>query len=267
MSDESQGAGWWQASDGKWYPPESAAQPSASVPPPVPGAAPGPGAAMPPAPGMSKTAKGCLIAMAVVAVLGVLVVGGAIFAIGMFADDVAENALGGGPCPFLSDDEASDALGDGTTAIEASGLTSVLTIIDPRVMPSDPSCALSREDDTGGLGRVARYEGSLASQKYDDELTKAKGITEDRGNGVSVTTDEYFNQVVDGFGDEAFCTKSSGLGAGVLVREGNTLVYVSVVADASTTPGLDLEDPDNPKLGTDDFHCELAQEIAADVLR
>jgi uncharacterized membrane protein len=34
MSDSSQGPGWWQASDGKWYPPESA-------PAPAPGMAPG----------------------------------------------------------------------------------------------------------------------------------------------------------------------------------------------------------------------------------
>ncbi len=32
MSDESQGPGWWLASDGKWYPPELA--PGASTPPP-----------------------------------------------------------------------------------------------------------------------------------------------------------------------------------------------------------------------------------------
>ncbi|WP_426573015.1 RDD family protein [Aquihabitans sp. McL0605] len=38
MSDTSQGPGWWQASDGKWYPPEQA-----------PGAAPNPAAGMPPA--------------------------------------------------------------------------------------------------------------------------------------------------------------------------------------------------------------------------
>lgn len=34
MSDVSQGPGWWQASDGKWYPPES--HPTAAVPPPPP---------------------------------------------------------------------------------------------------------------------------------------------------------------------------------------------------------------------------------------
>lgn len=34
MSDSAQGPGWWQASDGKWYPPEPAA---AATPPPPPG--------------------------------------------------------------------------------------------------------------------------------------------------------------------------------------------------------------------------------------
>jgi hypothetical protein len=35
LSDQSQGEGWWLASDGKWYPPESA--PAVSPPPPTPG--------------------------------------------------------------------------------------------------------------------------------------------------------------------------------------------------------------------------------------
>lgn len=34
MSDVQQGPGWWQASDGKWYPPESRPQP-APLPPPI----------------------------------------------------------------------------------------------------------------------------------------------------------------------------------------------------------------------------------------
>lgn len=54
MSDMSQGPGWWQTSDGKWYPPEQApgAQPPAAQPPPAPGAQPQPAAGFPPpAPG------------------------------------------------------------------------------------------------------------------------------------------------------------------------------------------------------------------------
>jgi len=37
MSDISQGPGWWQASDGKWYPPEQA---PGATPPPIPGQPP-----------------------------------------------------------------------------------------------------------------------------------------------------------------------------------------------------------------------------------
>jgi hypothetical protein len=40
MSDAPQGPGWWQASDGKWYPPQPQAQP---VAPPANSVAPGPG--------------------------------------------------------------------------------------------------------------------------------------------------------------------------------------------------------------------------------
>jgi len=47
MSDVSQGPGWWQASDGKWYPPEQApgAAPAATPPPADPGFGAAPGAA------------------------------------------------------------------------------------------------------------------------------------------------------------------------------------------------------------------------------
>lgn len=58
MSDSSQGPGWWIASDGKWYPPESATPPPPAPPappaapvPPTPSAPPSPTAApIPPAP-------------------------------------------------------------------------------------------------------------------------------------------------------------------------------------------------------------------------
>lgn len=45
MSDTSQGPGWWQASDGKWYPPEQAAPAAAPTAPPGPGAGGPPGPA------------------------------------------------------------------------------------------------------------------------------------------------------------------------------------------------------------------------------
>ena len=45
MSDTSQGPGWWQASDGKWYPPEQAPGYVAPTPGAAPAGGPAPGAA------------------------------------------------------------------------------------------------------------------------------------------------------------------------------------------------------------------------------
>lgn len=62
MSDASQGPGWWQASDGKWYPPEQAPQQAAPTGPP-PGSAPGamPGYGAPAMGGAGGSAHGQLI--------------------------------------------------------------------------------------------------------------------------------------------------------------------------------------------------------------
>ena len=105
MSDTSQGPGWWQASDGKWYPPQGAAAtppppPSAPtgaptipeappVPPPVP---PGPtpygppGGPAAPKQGMHGCLKALLIGGAIAVVLGIL----AVVAIAVTAKNVAD---------------------------------------------------------------------------------------------------------------------------------------------------------------------------------
>jgi hypothetical protein len=58
MSDSSQGPGWWQATDGKWYPPEQLAGAAAptDAPPTAPEAAVAP--EQPPAPGWWKASDG-----------------------------------------------------------------------------------------------------------------------------------------------------------------------------------------------------------------
>lgn len=110
MSDTSQGPGWWQASDGKWYPPQGAVQepapppppqpsyaPPASpgappLPPPVPGGPPpyggpaGPGGPVAPKQGMHGCLKALLIGGAVAVILGVL----AFVAIAVTAKNVAD---------------------------------------------------------------------------------------------------------------------------------------------------------------------------------
>jgi hypothetical protein len=80
MSDQSQGPGWWVASDGKWYPP----QPSTAAPPAATGyGAPGPGSPGPPPSGSSST--GLLLGIGALVVL--LLLGGLAFALTRSKDD------------------------------------------------------------------------------------------------------------------------------------------------------------------------------------
>lgn len=72
MSDSPQGPGWWQASDGRWYPPQPASY--APVPPQPP----------------PKSNKGCLTVLAIVGVLVVLSVIAVVVLIAVAADEVDE---------------------------------------------------------------------------------------------------------------------------------------------------------------------------------
>ena len=93
MSDTAQGAGWWQASDGKWYPPE--AHPAARAAPTIP-AAPVPGAFAPAASrqGMSGCAKALIIGgiVAAVGVVGVIVL--LVVVVRKCVDEVSKNVVG-----------------------------------------------------------------------------------------------------------------------------------------------------------------------------
>ena len=86
MSDVSQGPGWWQASDGKWYPPLAAAP--VAPPPPPPGPPPVPQWGGPPV--AKKSNRGCLIALGIVGalvVLGIIAVVVIVVAVGNEVDD------------------------------------------------------------------------------------------------------------------------------------------------------------------------------------
>lgn len=86
MSDAPQGPGWWQASDGKWYPPQpAAAPPPTAPPPPQPGYYPvGP---PPQQQGMNGCLKAFLIVFGIFVVLGVIAT--VLFVV--FLDEVADN--------------------------------------------------------------------------------------------------------------------------------------------------------------------------------
>jgi hypothetical protein len=82
VSDTQQGPGWWLASDGKWYPPQSAQTASPLAPP---------------APVAAKKSSGCLKAVLIVVALFVLAGIGLGACLALAGDEIAEsieNALG-----------------------------------------------------------------------------------------------------------------------------------------------------------------------------
>ena len=118
MSDQSQGPGWWLASDGKWYPPDQAP----AVPPPETWASPPAGP--PPSSGMSTGAK---VAIAVVGgVLGLIVL--SVLAIALLGDETESSfestgtAIDGDDPDDGSDPEAVE-VPDGYVLIEGDGVS------------------------------------------------------------------------------------------------------------------------------------------------
>ena len=288
MSDVSQGPGWWLASDGKWYPPQQAAPtapaapaaptaPQAPIAPQPAPAAPGDGAAPGAQPGYvpltpAKTSnKGCMTVLIIFLVLGLLAGIAAVVGIAWLGNKVdSGEAFGKTTCDFVGEQEVGDAMGAKYDLIQLGGLTAIATpALDARVIPDGKTCwATPSGTGTGSVVRIARLETGDAAGRYQQELTNAKGTTQDKGNGLSVSTEGYLGKELSGVGDQAFCTTTDLTGSsGVLVRTGDKLVYVSVGLDGVSTPSIDLNAAQNGqvKFGSDDKNCEVAQKIAAKV--
>jgi len=277
MSDTSQGPGWWIASDGKWYPPEQAAGAAPTqpvIPPPVPPQyTPAPGATtpgqpvqpppagpaapapMPPAKKSGAGTKGCIIALAVVGFIILLGGLGLFLALGVFASKVKDAATAK-QCTYLSNSQAKDAVGGDPDVVQLTGFVALGNIVlDTRVLPDGDGCWIQQNGsgNTGYTGRTAKATGGKSA--YEAALTQARGTTQDRGNGLSVETMGYYLKDVDGVGDEAFCTSPElTISSGVLVRKGDTLVYVSVMGT----------NPD--QASSADQNCDVAVKVAKKIL-
>lgn len=146
MSDATQGEGWWQASDGKWYPPEQhpdyqagATQPIEAMPPPTaamppvppppvaggPPIGPPPGAPAGPPPGApgagSNNAKwiiGGVAAVAVIAIAAFLLLGG---------DDKKSNVAVTSSGSSSSSTKSSSSSSKSTTTTSSSSSSSFTT--------------------------------------------------------------------------------------------------------------------------------------------
>jgi hypothetical protein len=210
-------------------------------------------------PPRQKGRKGCLVAIIIVLVLLVVTIA-AVVAGAIWLGNKAQDAIGSSePCPYITNEEASAALGTEAEATLFTGLGRVLNITDMRVLPDHDSCILqgtsssSGSQDTTGLGRAVKYVGPDARMLYEREVAKAKGTSQESGQGLAVETQPYFAKDVSGLGERAFCTTSSGTLAGVLVLDGDRLVYVAVNG-AGTSPGA--ADP----------ACEASQVLARAIL-
>jgi hypothetical protein len=171
-----------------------------------------------------------------------------------------------GACALLPDDEARQVLGGNADAIELSGglyELSIGLIIDKRVLPDAPDCWVT-EGEKSFMARVARSDGNGAAV-YAQEKANAQPTSEDQGGGVSVENPGYFGGDVSGLGDEAFCTGlSPTIMAGVVVRQGDSVVYASVgpPEEGQLVPNMGSEGD----VVTAPDLCLLAQELAREVL-
>ncbi len=116
MSDAPQGPGWWQASDGRWYPPQA---PAGVTPPPV---------MYQPAP---KTGmNGCLIALLVFLGIGAVVTVAVIVLAAVAVDNVDEQL------DEEQDREAEDVEVTGCGVGEFGNLTATLQVTNNSSEPS-----------------------------------------------------------------------------------------------------------------------------------
>jgi hypothetical protein len=234
-----------------------------AAPPVVPGQPgwsgqqPGWNGAAPPPP---KSGNGCLKACLIVAVVGIV-----LFVLALIALYAAGSSLLGGlgvnsdgtlkACPLVSNADLAPVLGKDTVASQLSGLAGAAfgQILDKRVLANETDCWVGAGNSaTGGLGRIAKYSGFDAASKFQAEKAAAQ-------------SGSYYAVDVSGVGDEAFCTGMANfIATGVLVRKGNDLVYVSLIAASASGPGFQTTDSG---VLYDPQSCQVAQQVAKVVLK
>jgi hypothetical protein len=122
-----------------------------------------------------------------------------------------------------TEDVAAVFGGEGWTVLDSG--SGVLRAYDSRVLAGVSASCIATDSLNAKLARIARYQGSDAAARFAEEKQKASHGGEDG---------PYLGKDVQA-GEEAFCTTGSktitaGSSSGVLVRRGDTLVYVSTTA-------------------------------------
>ncbi|HUP17627.1 MAG TPA: hypothetical protein VM848_16465 [Acidimicrobiia bacterium] len=200
--------------------------------PQIPAAAPPP---PPPRSGMSGCAKAAIIGGVVVVLVVIAVLAVVFFGISRFVDNIDDELSTSDSCDFVTDAEASVALGV-SVSVESgdSALGTVLGIIrDTRLLADEPFCFIS-SDDSSTQAWVSVYEGGDAEEVFANAKDVADGqvvsSSSDASGSITVESDAFKGEDVAGLGDEAFCTDAGfNIFGGVLARSGNRVVYVSVL--------------------------------------
>ncbi len=213
------------------------------------------GGAPPPAKQGNGCLKACLIVAVILIVIAIVGVIGLVILGNRLASSVNIGANGElAECPFVSNAALEAPLGRNTQATELTGLwdATIGQILDKRVLGSAQACwILEAGNTTAGTGRIARYQGSDAADKFAGDRQAA-----DKGS--------YLAADASGIGDQAFCTGISDTGmSGVLVRKGDTLIYVSLFA--TTYAASDDTTTGSGGAEYSPSACKLAQQVAAAV--
>jgi hypothetical protein len=243
------GAPAQQQPPGGWSPPP---QQAPGWGPTGPGAPGGPPVGWAPAPaksGGNGCLKGCLIVGAIGVVLVIVAIVGLVFAAGKLTEGMVNPDGTLKSCTLISDQDLSEALDADAQALPLDGIwdATMGNVLDKRVLKDAEDCWIAVGSGVStsatadaATGRLAASSGGDASGAFRQEKEKAN-------------RDGYFASDVSGLGDEAFCTALSEMGsAGVLVRSGDRLAYVSLVTA-------------DPSGGSDT--CATAQQVAKRMLR
>jgi hypothetical protein len=184
---------------------------------------------------MSGCAKAAIIGGVIIVVLGVMAVIGAFFFFRNFGDDI-EEALSEESCPFMTNEEASAAVGEDVEAVSGDSLIgSLLGVIqDTRLLSDSPSCFISDDDSVTQIW-IAVYDGGDAEDVFASWAAVADGeivsqSTTDSGT-LTVESDAFRGEDVPGLGEEAFCVDVGFTASGgVFARSDDRVVYVTVLA-------------------------------------
>ena len=225
-------------------------------------------AAQGPAPAPAQ-GNGCLKACLIVGVILVILAGIALAGLWYLGNQVVKSLPIDSEgnlqeCTIISNQRLSSVLGSGTEAIPLEGIFDTLLglVLDKRVLADATDCFISADRGSTGTGRIARYDGGDAAAKFAQEKQNAQPVSEDQGGGVTLSNEGYFAGDVSGIGDEAFCTGVlNATMSGVLVRQGDTLVYVSLLG--STQP--DFETTESGVIWSPET-CAEAQQVARAIL-